>query len=88
MATQKHMGKGVLVKRLAAQVGDESLAYALLKKRGDTNAEGKLTTKGKKRDAMTASQRAKDRAAKENGRKPKDYTYSPQTNRATLKRKK
>ena len=88
MATQKFMGKGVLAKRLAAQVGDKSLAYALLKKRGDMDAKGRLTPKGKKRDAMTASERAKDRAAKASGRATKDYKYSAATNRATLKGKK
>lgn len=88
MATQKFMGKGVLVKRLAAQVGDESFAYALLKKRGDTDAKGNLTTKGRKRDAMTASERAKDRAAKGSGRAVKDFKFNPKTNRATLKGKK
>ena len=88
MATQKFMGKGVLAKRLAAQVGDKSLAYALLKKRGDMDAKGNLTAKGRKRDAMTAAERAKDRASKESKRPTKDYTYNPRTNRATLKRKK
>jgi hypothetical protein len=88
MATQKFMGKGVLAKRLAAQVGDKSLAYALLKKRGDMDAKGNLTAKGRKRDAMTASERAKDRAAKASGRAVKDFKFSPKTNRATLKGKK
>lgn len=88
MATQKFMGKGVLAERLAAQVGDKSLAYALLKKRGDMDAKGNLTAKGRKRDAMTAAERAKDRASKESKRPAKDYTYNPRTNRATLKRKK
>jgi hypothetical protein len=85
MATQKHMGKGVLAKRLAAQVGSEKLAYALLKKRGDMKSNGKLTAKGKKRDAMTAEERAIDRAAKLSGKPAKKYTYNPKTNRATLK---
>jgi len=88
VVTQKHMGKGVLAKRLTAQVGDESLAYALLKKRGDMDAKGKLTAKGRKRDAMTAEERAIDRAAKRSGHAAKKYTYNPATNRATLKRKK
>jgi hypothetical protein len=87
MSTQKFMGKGVLAKRLAAQVKSKPLAYALLKKRGDMDAEGNLTAKGRKRDAMTASERAKDRASKASGRAKKDFRYNPKTNRATVKRK-
>jgi hypothetical protein len=82
------MGKGVLVKRLTAQVGNKGTAIALLKKRGDLSASGELTTKGKARDNMTAAERAKDRAAKTAGKAPKDFKYNPKTNRATLKRKK
>lgn len=88
MATQKHMGKGVLAKRLAAQVGSKPLAYALLKKRGDMKADGSLTAKGKKRDSMTAAERAKDRMAKVSGKPAKAYKYNPRTNAATLKGKK
>jgi hypothetical protein len=55
-------GRHVLVKRLAAQVGDKGLAIALLEKRGDLKKDGKtLTAHGKKRDAMTAAERKKDR---------------------------
>jgi len=48
----------------------------------------KLTAKGKKRQAMGASGRAKSRASKESGRKPSEYKYSKKTNRATLKKRK
>ena len=44
-----------------------------------------LTTKGKKRNAMGAAGRAKDRAAKRSGKSVGDYKYNPQTNTATLK---
>ena len=44
-----------------------------------------LTDKGKKRNDMTAGERAKDRAAKRSGRKPSEYKYNPKTNIATLK---
>jgi hypothetical protein len=44
-----------------------------------------LTTEGKKRQAMGASGRAKDRAAKKQGGKPSDYTYNPRTNVAHKK---
>lgn len=86
MATQKHLGKGKLVKRLSAQVGDEGLARALLQKRGDMSPSGKLTAKGRKRDGMTAAERAKDRAAKDSGKPKSAYSYDPKTNQATLKR--
>jgi hypothetical protein len=88
MATQKFMGKGVLAKRLAAQVGSEGLATALLKKRGDMTTSGKLTAKGKARDAMTAKERAIDRADRQSKHPAKDFSYDPRTNRATLKGKK
>ena len=87
-ATQKFMGKNKLVNRLGAQVGSRKLATNILKKRGDMKKSGELTKKGKKRDAMTAEQRAKDRASKRSGRPTKDFKYNPRTNRATLKSKK
>jgi hypothetical protein len=86
MATQKFMGKHQLINRLTAQVGNKESAVTILKKRGDLKADGKtLTAAGKKRDAMTAEQRAKDRAAKSANRKTSEYKYNPKTNRATLK---
>lgn len=87
MATQKHMGRGKLVKRLAAQVGSEKLAVNILKKRGHLTKNGKLTAKGKKRDKMTAAERAKDRAAKRSGGKPSNYKYNARTNTATKKKR-
>ena len=86
MATQKFMGKNQLVNRLAAQVKSKPLAVNILKKRGDLKADGKtLTAKGKKRDNMTAKERAIDRAVKRSGNKDSEYKYNPRTNRATLK---
>jgi hypothetical protein len=86
MATQKFMGKNQLVDRLAAQVGSKPLAVNILKKRGDLKADGKtLTSEGKKRDSMTAKQRAVDRATKKSKHKDAEYKYDPKTNRATLK---
>jgi len=61
----KFKGRGVLVKRLASQVGDKGMAIALLKKRGDMAPGGKLTPKGEKRNRMTAAERAADRMKKE-----------------------
>ena len=87
MATQKHMGRGQLIDRLAAQVGSKEKALLILKRRGQVDSKGKLTAKGRARDAMTAEERAKDRAAKKSGRRASDFKYNPRTNRATLKRK-
>ena len=86
MATQKAMGKGQLIDRLSAQVGSRSLAINILKKRGDIKADGKtLTVHGKKRNAMTAEQRAKDRASKETGLPPGSFIYNASTNRTKKK---
>jgi len=85
--TTKHTGRNALVKRLAAQVGSEPLAKNILKKRGGLKKSGELTAKGKKRDSMTAGERAKDRASKKSGRSKKDYAYNVNTNSATLKKK-
>ena len=87
MATQKHTGKKSLVKRLTAQTGSKGMAIALLKKRGQMTKDGKLTAKGKKRNNMTAAERAKDRAAKKRGGKPSDYRYKKKTNTAVKKKK-
>ena len=78
------MGRNQLVKRLAAQVGSKSFAISLLKKRGDLTSTGDLTAKGRERDAMTAGERAIDRASKESGKPKTLYSYDPTTNRATL----
>ncbi len=64
-------------------------AYATANKKlkgyGITTKGGKLTKKGKKRNAMSAGDRAKDREAKRQGKSTKSFTYSKKTNRATLK---
>jgi hypothetical protein len=52
----------------------------------EENSE-KLTPAGEARNKMTAEERAKDRAATRSGKAATAYTYNPQTNRATLKRK-
>lgn len=65
--------------------GAEGVASALLKKHKILDDSGKLTAKGKKRQAMGAAGRAKDRAAKANGGKAADYKYNPKTNRARKK---
>lgn len=81
MATQKFMGKGQLLERLTAQVGDRKLAIGILQKRGHLTADGKAYTKeGMKRNSMTAEERAKDRAAKQTGRSAQSFKYNPITN--------
>ena len=87
MATQKFMGRGQLIDRLAAQVGSRDMAIDILKKRGHVNEKGELTAKGRARDVMTAAQRAKDRAAKAAKRSPDQFVYNPKTNTATLRRR-
>lgn len=82
------MGRGELIERLAAQVGSKAKALLILKRRGHVDEDGNLTPTGKKRDSMTAEERAKDRAAKTSKRKPSDYNYNPKTNRATLTKRK
>jgi len=89
MATQKFMGEGQLVNRLAAQVGSKELAITLLKKRGHMSANGALTAEGKKRNNMSAEERAKDRASKATGDPKSSFSYNPATNRTKkLNRKK
>lgn len=84
--TQAYMGRGQLVKRLAAQVGDLDMAIGLLKKRGDMYSNGMLTPKGQSRNAMTAEERAIDRKSKETGKPPSSYKYNRFNNRATLRK--
>lgn len=85
MATQKFMGKGELVDRLAAQVGSREVAIGILEKRGHMK-DGKLTASGEARNAMTAEERAKDRAKKKTGKPASAFKYDPKTNSATLKK--
>ncbi len=76
-----------LVRQLRSRGVDEPyrMAAGLLKKYG-LMRKGKLTAKGRARDRMTPSERAKDRAAKASGHSRKAYTYNKKTNRARLKK--
>jgi hypothetical protein len=85
MATQRFMGRGQLVDRLMAQVGDKGMAIGILKNRGDMNASGELTAKGRARNNMTAEERAKDRASKATGKPAGSFKYNPTTNSTRLK---
>ena len=71
------MGRGELVPRLIAQVGNEAFAKNLLKKRRHMNPDGTLTAEGEKRNQMTAEERAFDRA----GESVHTHDYNPETNR-------
>jgi hypothetical protein len=88
------MSKTALEQRLVRQLsakgvkGASGVARAALVKRGHMSEDGTLTAEGRKRQAMGADGRAKDRASKYSGRKASDYTYDKRTNRATLKDKK
>lgn len=77
-----------LTRQLASKgvKGARGMAAALMKKRGQMTSKGKLTSEGKKRQALGNGGRAKDRAARNSGRKSSDYNYNPKTNRATLKK--
>lgn len=85
-STTDFMGKNQLIDRLAAQLrangmtGDTRVAALdILKRRGQANSKGELTSAGKARDAMTAEERAMDRAK---GRSA-THVYNPTTNRVT-----
>ena len=73
------MGRGQLVPRLIAQVGDRDFAMNLLEQRGHVDSVGNLTPSGQKRNNMTAEERALDRDNDGRSRK-----YNPSTNSTTL----
>jgi hypothetical protein len=82
--TQKFMGANQMLDRLAAQVGDRDEAIKILIGRGHLKEDGKTwTPQGAARNAMTAAERAKDRAAKASGLPVTHFKYDPKTNRAT-----
>ena len=86
MATQLFMGRGQLVDRLMAQVGDRNLAVNILKSRGDLMADGTtLTAKGEARNAMTAEERAKNRASDATGKPEGSFTYNASSNTTKIK---
>lgn len=81
-------GPNQLIDRLTWQLKSSGMtgdvrqaALDILKSRGHVDADGNLTEKGRARDAMTAEQRALDRAKRAGRTGP--LTYNPQTNRVT-----
>lgn len=78
------MGSGQMLDRLSAQVGNRAEAVKILVARGHLQADGKTwTAAGAARNAMTAAERAKDRASKASGLPAAHFKYDPKTNRAT-----
>lgn len=82
---------GRLVSQLQAKGMSKAKAFAVatsqLQKSGSLKpGSDQLTSKGKKRSAMGAAGRAKDRAAKLSGKKPSSYTYNQLKNTARLKK--
>jgi len=94
MATQKFMGKGVLLERLTEQMrtqknppkDPEATARAVLTARGMLDDKGNYTDKGKERSNMTAEERALDRASKRTGNPKTAFKYNAKTNLALRKR--
>lgn len=82
---QSYSGRHQLIKRLTLQVGDKDLAKGILKDRGHMFKNGNLTAAGKQRDAMTARERALDRAAKASGHSKTDFKYDAKSNSTRLK---
>lgn len=81
-------GANQLIDRLSWQLKNAGMtgdvrqaALDILKSRGHIDAKGNLTEAGKARDAMTAEERAFDRAKRAGRTGP--LTYNPQTNRVT-----
>lgn len=85
------MGKGQLVQRLSAQLKEQGMkdpegaARAILIARGHMTPDGQLTPAGAKRDAMTAEERAKDRASRYTGKPKTAFSYNPKTNRTKVR---
>lgn len=87
--------KASILDRLVGQLRKQGMSIAManavarkkLREAGilKKNSE-ELTAYGKKRQAMGAAGRAKDRAAKRSGRKATEYKYNAKTNGATLKK--
>ena len=89
------MEKPKILKRLEKQLEGRgmpegqahAIAISALRKSGNLK-QGSLeaTKKGIERGNMTPAERAKDRAVKDRGGKPGDYTYNPKTNTVKKKR--
>lgn len=79
-----------LVSQLRAKGHDVNSAQAIatssLQKSGNLKPGSRdATVKGARRGNMTPGQRAKNRAARAQGKSPKAFKYNARANRATLK---
>lgn len=84
----KFSGAHQLIDRLTWQLKNSGMtgdarqaALDILKSRGHVDDKGNLTEAGRARDAMTAEERALDRAKRAGRSGP--LTYNPKTNRVT-----
>ena len=83
MASQDFLGKNQLINRLTSQVGDRKKAIAILQSRCHLEKDGKtFTEEGLKRNAMSAAERAIDRASKRLNEDPDSFLYNQLTNTA------
>jgi hypothetical protein len=83
MTSQDFLGKNQLIDRLTSQVGDRKKAIAILQSRGHLEKDGKtFTEEGLKRNAMSAAERAIDRASKRFNEDPESFLYNQLTNTA------
>lgn len=83
MTSQDFLGKNQLIDRLTSQVGDRKKAIAILQSRGHLEKDGKtFTEEGLKRNAMSAAERAIDRASKRFNEDPELFLYNQLTNTA------
>jgi len=83
MKTLEYTGSGQLIDRLASQVGSKKNAIYLLQKRGHLMPDGKtFTEEGMRRNSMTASERAVDRASKRLGVGSENFDYDVLNNKA------
>lgn len=83
----KFTGRGQLINRLTYQLGgDRNKAIIVLQHQGLLEMDGvTLTPEGRKRDAMTAEERAIDRAVKSTGKPASAFSYDPHSNRVHVK---
>jgi hypothetical protein len=83
MTSQDFLGRNQLIERLTSQVGDRKKAIVILQSRGHLEKDGKtFTEEGLKRNAMSAAERAIDRASKRLSEDPNSFTYNQETNTA------
>lgn len=82
-ASNRFIGRGMLLERLTEQVGDRALAVKILQERGHLERDGRTyTDEGMLRSMMTASERARDREARKRGLSIDDFQYIPKSNKA------